>query len=483
MKRTALSLFFICFSALLGFSAEQASGHSIKVRVKGLEPQTVKLAYHFGDKKMLQDSAQVDNKGWMTFSDEAPLKRGIYMVILPDQYFEFIISDSQQFTLETEVDDKKTDASETIQNMKVTGSEENQLFYEYLKYITPLGRETGKLSECYKEKKDSENKKEKQEAEDCKAKALANQESIEEYKKNFIKQHPNTFVAKLFLAMQEVEVPDFKEIKDDKERNKRRYYYYKSHFLDNIDLTEAGLLRTPILEPKLNQYITELTPQQTDSVTKVLDEILAKMGNNKEGFKYVVATYTSHYEKSNIMCTGEGVAYHMFTNYYLGDPRCDWIDATTKEKITDRVNNLKYNRCGLAAPDLNMPDTNGVKKSLSQIKAEYTVIYFWSATCGHCKKATPKLYENVYKRFKDYGLEIYSVHIDRQHEDKYRKFIKDNGLDWINVSDPNAEVPFRWWYDIYSTPVIYVLDKNKKIIAKRIDVPTLEKMMEDKLMN
>lgn len=53
------------------------------------------------------------------------------------------------------------------------------------------------------------------------------------------------------------------------------------------------------------------------------------------------------------------------------------------------------------------------------------------------------------------------------------KYIKEKELNWINVADLDLKSNFRAYYDIYSTPVIYVLDRNKKIIAKRIDVENL----------
>jgi hypothetical protein len=56
--------------------------------------------------------------------------------------------------------------------------------------------------------------------------------------------------------------------------------------------------------------------------------------------------------------------------------------------------------------------------------------------------------------------------------------ISKNELTWINVWDPTFSSNFRNLYDIYSTPVIYVLDSGKKIIAKRISVETLESVLK-----
>ena len=71
---------------------------------------------------------------------------------------------------------------------------------------------------------------------------------------------------------------------------------------------------------------------------------------------------------------------------------------------------------------------------------------------------------------------------EEQEEDKkeWGDFIEKQGLEnWINAWDPYNQSGFRLFYDIRSTPSIYLLDRGKKIIAKRIDVETLEKVLED----
>jgi thiol-disulfide isomerase/thioredoxin len=108
---------------------------------------------------------------------------------------------------------------------------------------------------------------------------------------------------------------------------------------------------------------------------------------------------------------------------------------------------------------------------LYSVTADYIVLVFWDVDCGHCQKEIPKLiklYNELKQEKKD--LKVYSVYT--LHEgDKYLKYIADNGLqDWINVYDGAHINNVTVKYDVYSTPVIYILDKNKKIKAKRIGV-------------
>jgi hypothetical protein len=75
-------------------------------------------------------------------------------------------------------------------------------------------------------------------------------------------------------------------------------------------------------------------------------------------------------------------------------------------------------------------------------------------------------YNDLLKEKKD--VKVYSVYM--QHEgEKYLKYIAEHQLPWINVYDGAHYNNAIEKYDVYSTPVIYILDKNKAIKAKRID--------------
>ena len=80
--------------------------------------------------------------------------------------------------------------------------------------------------------------------------------------------------------------------------------------------------------------------------------------------------------------------------------------------------------------------------------------------------------------------------------EKWIKFVKENELPWLNISDfPDANknpkkylydlrvtdlasLNFRKTYDIFSTPQIYLLDENKKIIGKKLDALTLGDLIQ-----
>ena len=150
-----------------------------------------------------------------------------------------------------------------------------------------------------------------------------------------------------------------------------------------------------------------------------------------------------------------------------------WVDSVQNQKIIHRAMTIKPLLLGKQAPPMIMQDTLGKNISLYEVKSKYTVLIFWDPDCGHCKTVVPKLKEAYDKKLKAKGVTVYAVDIE-DVEDKRKAFIKEKQLNWINVHDNYKQYYLRQMYDIYSTPVIYLLDENKRIKAKRIDAEQLD---------
>jgi thiol-disulfide isomerase/thioredoxin len=128
------------------------------------------------------------------------------------------------------------------------------------------------------------------------------------------------------------------------------------------------------------------------------------------------------------------------------------------------------------------------------LDAKYTLLVIWEATCGHCKKELPKINE-LYKRWKSKGLEVFAVH-NNMEVDKWKKFVRDENLEFMNVSRNQfimtqdsatkliyagkttlQSLNFHQYWDVNSTPKVYLMDKDKKIIAKSLGAEQLEDLL------
>ncbi|NNM16036.1 MAG: DUF5106 domain-containing protein, partial [Bacteroidia bacterium] len=452
----SLRLFFLStLIALFSINAySQNGGYNLSFTIEGLNNVECYLANYYGNKQYLKDTAQTNAKGEFTFKSKEALGGGIYLVVMPGQkYFEIVVDADQEFHMQC-------DTLDYVKSMKVSGSEDNELFYGYLKYISTKQEEVKQYSTALED--DPDNKKAKEGVE-----RIDNE--VKTYKRDFMQKHASSFVSSIFKASQDPEIPDAPTLENGKKDSTFAFRYYRAHFWDEIDLNDDRLLRTPIYHTKMEQYITKLTVQIPDSINAAADFLVSKVTSNEELFKYTVWWITNHYETSKIMGM-DAVFVHMVENYYTKE-KAFWVDETTLFKIRDRAKVLKPILLGKVCPNIVLTDSTGEYHSLHNVKKEYTIVYFWDPDCSHCKTVTPIL-KDVYGRNRA-DIEVFAVCVEIEI-DKWKKYIKENELDWINVADPNLRNNFRHDFDISTTPQIFVLDKDKKIIAKRLDVEQVE---------
>ena len=460
-----LLLFPLLFSTFLSLNLFASDGYEIKVHINDLKDSTIYLGNHYGEKQYVRDTVKLDHEGWATFKGKEPLPGGIYLIVLPGKtYFEIIVNE-QKFIIET-------DTIDYVKNMKVTGSLENKLFNEHQRYII----EKTKESQQIKARMDA-NKANKDSVATLKKLMSQADKDVKNYRLKILSDYPKTFMAKIILTMQEPEVPDApKDANGNITDSAFQYHYYKAHYLENVDFSDERLLRTPLMQNKIKTYTQQLTVPAPDSIIQAVDTIIEKSRANKEMFKYCVATLANYYETSNIMGYDK-VFVHIAEKYYLTNDAY-WADSTLKAKIHERVMKIKPNILGELAHDLAMPDTSLKMHSLYGVKSKYTILIFWDPTCSHCKIEVPKLCQ-YYDSLKSKNLvEVFAIGIESDIE-LWKKFIKDNKLDWINVSDLYNQTNFRSYYDIYSTPVIYLLDEQKHIIAKRLDTEKIREFISN----
>ena len=456
-----LALLCASFSLMAKTTKSEPQAYNIQVKVKGLGVKdTCYLAYYYSDKQYIKDTAIADAKGQMAFTGTEKLEGGIYLVVLPSKkYFEVLVTE-QNFSLET-------DTTDFVKNMVVKNSNENKVFYDFLQFIAKKSTTVDSLKK-HKTTNVTDSLSRQKQLQDIDKEVMAKRNSI-------IEGHPTMFVAKLFKSSQEIVVPDAPMLPNGKKDSTFQYRYYKAHYFDNIDFSDEKMLRTPVFQQRVDNYIKKMVVQVPDSINKEIDVIIKKARANHEVFKYCVWYLNYTYETSNLMGM-DAIFVHMAQKYYLTKD-VDWIDSSSRVKFKERYETLKPLLIGKPSPHTHLADTTNKLLDVYNVTAKYTIMFFYDPGCGHCQKDTPKLLEFYNKHKKD-GIKVYAACIERE-EAPWRKFIKDyKTQEFVNVWDKFTYTDFRKSWDIYSTPVVYILDKDKKIIAKRIGVDQLEDFFE-----
>ena len=472
IKSSLLTLLFISIPFIMLSLPSEQQGYEINVQINGLKNSKLYLGFHYGNKQFIKDTIQLNANGAGTFQGEEALQQGIYLVITPKKkYFEILAGEDQHFSL-------KTNVNNFVNTLEFKGSEINQAFNEYQKFMMKQNQKSAALKKklkAAKGKKDAKQRIQKQ------LRELDKQ--VKQKWNSVISEYPNSLLAAIIKGMRNVEVPDFNisgsAQNKDSLRWEKRYQFYKDHYFDHVDLSDSRLVRTPILHRKIDHYFNNILVQKPDSIIPQVDRIVSKTQGSDESFQYVVRYLLNHYQKSNIMGMDE-VFVHIAEKYYLSG-QADWVDSTTLAKMRDRVSKIKPNIIGKKAPELKLINTSGEYSSLHDVESNYTLVYFWEPTCSHCKKLTPKIYD-LYQDYSRDQLEVFAVYTQTDRQE-WLKYLNNKGLDWINTFDPKYLSNFRQKYDVYSTPTVYLLDEDKTIVAKRLGFESLKKMLEQKIGN
>jgi len=484
-----------------------SQGYKIKVEIKGAENQQLILGYHKNDNLIPKDTVKTNSKGIATFEGKKPLNGGMYFIFLPSaKYFDFLISDDQVFEI-------KNDTTDIYSNASYKGSKDNELLSDYHNFLMAQNKKMTELNNQKKKAKTDADKK----AIDEKMKK-ANEEYVAYFNKS-VSENEGSFFATFIKATREIEIP--KEITDQTER----YYYYKNHYFDNLDISDPKLLFTPFYENKIDAYFDKILVQSPDTLIAEADIMLAKTKHNEELYKYMLIHLFNKYATNKYMFA-ENVHVHLG---YIYVEDATWSTDSFKNQLVPKLNRKSNCLIGNKAKNITMQtlpgDSLGIDMlriflddmkekglelendetqtfeerlpelsnlihdflgnmngyiELDDIEAKYTILWFFEPDCSHCKKQTPLLYKAWNEDLKDNDVAVMCIYLERNtdewakfcnHFGKWFDFVQKNkmyGDKWYNVA--NAFENHRNKYDISSTPVLYLLDENKKIIAKRIAV-------------
>lgn len=458
--------------------------YTIEVKIKGITDSVAYLGTYTGKNLFFYDTANVNKDGSFTFTN-MDMPHGVYAIIpsmKPPRYFDILVNETE-IRLETNMDN-------LAGNVNVKKSKENKLFFNYVQFL----EKQAKLKEPFlKERQIAFDSNQSKKVEELNKKISEIDSSVINYQIQAYGNNKETYFGKLIRMSIEIEIPEpSKKVLDT---NQWKYNYYTDHFWDNVDLKDDRLGKSALFYNQMETYFMKVITQIPDTINHRIDEFLNQLTPNGFMMKSAVEFLAYAHAKTKIMGM-ESVYVHVADNYILNG-RSSWIDKSKIEKLRPKVDKLRPTLIGKTAPNIILADSSETKWiNLAEVNHEYTLLIFWAEDCGHCKKEIPK-FKTVYdslKTINDIDLEVYAVCTSIENDD-WRKFIIENNLDWINVSDFQdmrenhmkyllekkttlESINYRNIYDVFVTPVAYLLDENKKIVAKQFDSEQLKQILE-----
>ena len=383
------------------------------------------------------------------------------------KYFEVLISENQKFSVSCIYKDY-------FNSLKFSNSPENTRFVDYEKKWSLMQEKAASLGKRIKDNRgNSDSLRILKEDQDIQSREMKS------YLKSVVADNGNNLLSVLVKSIIPIDVPAFTVPEgsgnSDSVKWVMNYNYNKDHFFDNIDFGDERLLRTPILQARLDEFFTNVLIQSADSINRQVDKLLQKCQNDYKMYQFVAVYLFNHFRESEIM-GHDAVMVKIADEIYLSG-KADWVSKQFVDDLRKQVELLRHNLIGMKAENLVMDSYKGTYVALYDIEKEFTILYFWEPNCGHCKEATPKL-KNYYDKAKDEGIEVFTV-CTTTDKNAWSKYIEEHELNWINGWDPERLTHFDYFYDVQSTPTIYILDRNKKIIAKRLSVEDIPSFIDN----
>lgn len=106
------------------------------------------------------------------------------------------------------------------------------------------------------------------------------------------------------------------------------------------------------------------------------------------------------------------------------------------------------------------------------------LVVFWQHNCKNCETELP-LIQHMYDslRSAEISFQVYAVYTGHDYAN-WKKFISTHHLHWVNVADVCHNYVLSTLYELAGMPSLYLLDKEKKIIAKRVNKEQIPQIIQ-----
>jgi thiol-disulfide isomerase/thioredoxin len=140
---------------------------------------------------------------------------------------------------------------------------------------------------------------------------------------------------------------------------------------------------------------------------------------------------------------------------------------------TEVLQPAKATNIGNLAPEFSITDSSGGELRIRDMKGKVVLLDFWASWCAPCRALTKQL-KPLYDKYKNEGLEIVSISLDR-NESAWKKASARDRITWKNFCDLKgfSNIAVRT-YGVKALPANFLIDRNGKIIARHIRGKSLE---------
>ncbi len=434
----------LIFAFLASFAV--SAQHTISGTFSPAKEYSWLIAYRLkpGTQNYIADTAIKKGAFNLTIPENAlpGMYRLVYAVPQEEFYFDVIYNGKEDIELTFNIND----------GAKFITSEENILFNSHFEAINSIEQEIVDfyLSEETTEKVFS----------DVSKQLKAAQKLYEEKSEGLI--------AHEFISANTIQIPtNYVTVQD-------YLAYKKKNYFNGFDFKNPVLQASGFLTDKATNYvftalpIEQITQQETEKEMQTnIQTVNDKISGIGAAFKlHVFYTLWSQASASD---------YNKVSDFVYDPYLKELAIAGNYQEIIDEIDTHNRLRFGAKAPDILWKEEGSDKKLSDLNGAENYVLVFWSSTCSHCLKELPALHKELKGNTKVTVIAI---------------GLEDDGMTWkkesAKLSNFKHALALGKWqsdyaklYDIHTTPSYFILDKEKRIIAKPESDKTLVEFLKE----
>ena len=211
-----------------------------------------------------------------------------------------------------------------------------------------------------------------------------------------------------------------------------------AHFWDGIENFDGPTDENPILAAQIDFYFDKMVAPLPDSITLEISRLIEKTENNTDLRDFILWHLLERYRYPEYMSQDQ--VFVWLYDQYFSQLEIKDLNETNLALIQEKAERLRQLALFNVAPDIKLGDSI----DLQSIESNFTVLFFYDHDCDLCQQEMQDLDSVVAQH-----PEITKLAID------------------MNTDDVQVDVLYDL-YDIETTPLIYVLDRDKRIIAKKI---------------
>ena len=432
---------------LIPLLAVAKPGYKITLQVDGCKDSAVLMGYYMAQDRYVIDTAYNNGRGKFVFKGDNELLPGLYFFTNnTDRFVEFAVyHEKPNFTF-------RTDHRNWTTNMTVKGSHQNEVLFNYQRasdkyYQEMLAAKSSMDSADF---------------------AVSMQEPAESTFAYTIKKLPVT----LRLSGDET-------LNLGGKGNRRHFILRHAAQHQRVrrgHLDDDFIIRTPkeIFYRRYNDYTDKyMRGLPPDRICPLLDTIIDRAEPAPEVYRWLINNLTEKYLQSNIMVYDE-VYVHLVLRYFATG-KVTWLSPSSIDMNVERATKWERLLVGREAPELILFDTLRRAHSLHRMPGRYTLLLFWSPTCGHCREVIPALYKAFNEVADSLDMTAFAIltEPDEVTLGKWKKFLADHDITnprWVNLNGAEANVDWREVYDIETTPQVYLIgNKEHRFLAKKLN--------------